>query len=274
MDIFISWSGPRSHAVALALHRWLPKIVNAFKPWLSSEIEKGTRWRTDIAGRLQDARAGIICLTPSNLHSDWILFEAGALSKQIENTYVCTLLVELEPTDVKDPLAQFQATKLTKKEIFELLRTLNNSLGELQLSDSHIQEAFDVWWPKLEEDIAKLPQDEAVASTRRSDRELLEEVLGLLREQSRDLASRSPSVTDIISAIARRMVPDIKVSRIGYGSGGYSVTLVAKSGKEYSFSVPGNLPTSQIESAVTYALGTVLAPEIPVPNEPTSSGAS
>jgi hypothetical protein len=31
MDIFISWSGPRSGAVAEALKKWLPKIVNAFK---------------------------------------------------------------------------------------------------------------------------------------------------------------------------------------------------------------------------------------------------
>ena len=36
MDIFIIWSGPKSYAVASALHGWLPKIVNAFKPWLSS----------------------------------------------------------------------------------------------------------------------------------------------------------------------------------------------------------------------------------------------
>jgi hypothetical protein len=56
MNIFISWSGPRSGAVAEALKKWLPKIVNAFKPWLSSaDIDKGTRWSSDIATRLQAA---------------------------------------------------------------------------------------------------------------------------------------------------------------------------------------------------------------------------
>jgi hypothetical protein len=105
MDVFISWSGTRSGAAAEALRAWLPKIINAVKPWLSSaDIDKGARWGADVAGRLDSANAGIICLTPGNLHSDWILFEAGALSKTIlQKTLVCTLLIDLEPTDVEGP---------------------------------------------------------------------------------------------------------------------------------------------------------------------------
>jgi hypothetical protein len=89
IDVFISWSGLRSGAVAEALRNWLPKVINALKPWLSTtDIDKGARWSTDVAVRLEVAKAGIICLTPSNLHSDWILFEAGALSKTLQNTFV------------------------------------------------------------------------------------------------------------------------------------------------------------------------------------------
>src|SRR5580693_5399098 len=134
MDIFISWSGPRSGAVAEALKKWLPKIVNAFKPWLSSaDIDKGARWSSDIATRLQAAKAGIICLTPSNLSAPWILFEAGALSKTLENTFVCPLLVDLQPREVTGPLAQFQATRATRDEMLRLLKTLNGGLGEAAL---------------------------------------------------------------------------------------------------------------------------------------------
>ena len=93
--------GERSRAAAEALRGWLPKIINAIKPWLSSEdIDKGARWSTDVASRLEAAKAGIICLTPSNLHSDWILFEAGALSKTLKNTFVCPFLIGLDPSDV------------------------------------------------------------------------------------------------------------------------------------------------------------------------------
>src|SRR5579864_2265527 len=138
MDVFISWSGERSGAAAKALRDWLPKIINALKPWLSSaDIDKGTRWSADVASRLQAAKAGIICLTPSNIHSDWILFEAGALSKTLQNTYVCPFLIELEPSDVKPPLAQFQATRAQKDEILKLLKTPNGALAENALPEGH-----------------------------------------------------------------------------------------------------------------------------------------
>lgn len=193
MDVFISWSGERSRAAAEALRGWLPKIINAIKPWLSSaDIDKGARWSTDIASRLEAAKAGIICLTPSNLHSDWILFEAGALSKTLQNTFVCPFLIGLEPSDVKQPLAQFQATRAVKGEVLKLLKTLNKGLGELTLEDEHIKEAFEVWWPKLEAQLVKLPEDEATAKTHRPDRELLEEILSLVRNQAREAGVEQP----------------------------------------------------------------------------------
>src|ERR1035438_1143684 len=117
MDLFISWSGNRSKHAAEALCGWLPKVINALRPWLSSDIEKGSRWSSDVASRLERAKLGIICLTPGNQHADWILFEAGALSKTVQNTYVCPLLFGLQPADVKGPLAQFQATRATKDEV-------------------------------------------------------------------------------------------------------------------------------------------------------------
>ena len=186
MDVFISWSGERSRAAAEALRGWLPKIINALKPWLSSEdIDKGARWGTDVATRLEAAKAGIICLTPSNLHSDWILFEAGALSKTLQNTFVCPFLIGLDPSDVKPPLSQFQATRAQKEDVLKLLKTLNNALGEAALPEAHIEEAFEVWWPKLDQQLKSLPSDEAKAKTHRPDRELLEEILALVRNQSR-----------------------------------------------------------------------------------------
>ncbi len=185
MDIFISWSGPRSGAVANALKGWLPKIVNAFKPWLSSaDIDKGARWSTDIAVRLQAARAGIICLTPSNLSAPWILFEAGALSKTLENTFVCPLLVDLEPRDVTGPLSQFQATRANKDEMLQLLKTLNSGLREAALAEAHVDEAFEVWWPRLEAELRKLPADGPAQRTKRTDRELLEELVDSVRGRS------------------------------------------------------------------------------------------
>ena len=119
------------------------------------------------------------------MHSDWILFEAGALSKTIINTHVCPVLIGLEPSDVQGPLAQFQATRANKEEISSLLVTINAALGDKALADDHLREAFNMWWPKLDEALTGLPPDDAGGSPRRSERDILEEVLALVRNQAR-----------------------------------------------------------------------------------------
>jgi hypothetical protein len=198
MKVFISWSGQRSAAVADALRYWLPKVIQALEPWMSADdIEKGTRWRSGLASELEQSSVGIICLTRENLDSTWIHFEAGALSKQQQNTYVCTLLFGLEPTDVREPLAQFQHTRTTKDDLRKLISTINNALGDSKLSESELSETFEVWWPKLEERLAGIGDLVVPTTPIRPDRELLEEILEIVRSQS-----RSRNESDLVSKLA------------------------------------------------------------------------
>jgi hypothetical protein len=184
MKVFISWSGQRSAAVADALRYWLPKVIQALEPWMSADdIEKGTRWRSGLASELEQSSVGIICLTRENLDSTWIHFEAGALSKQQQNTYVCTLLFGLEPTDVREPLAQFQHTRATKDDLRKLISTINGVLGDSKLPESELSESFEVWWPKLEERLSSIGEPPTAVVPVRRDRELLEEILSILRTQ-------------------------------------------------------------------------------------------
>lgn len=75
------------------------------------DIAKGTRGSDVIAEALDDARVGIICLTPENLNASWILFEAGALSRLIgQKDLVCPYLLGIQKSDVELPLGQFQLT--------------------------------------------------------------------------------------------------------------------------------------------------------------------
>lgn len=186
MDIFISWSGKRSRAFAEALRDWLPMIINAARPFLSSsDIDKGARWSTEIATRLEKAKAGIICLTPSNMQSEWILFEAGALSKTLADTYVCTLLIDMKPTDVKGPLSQFQATTASEADMLQLVKTLNSKLGESAVQVAQLEKAFKLMWPELSAQIQSLPKDADAKVPGRSSEDMLEELLALVRNLSR-----------------------------------------------------------------------------------------
>jgi hypothetical protein len=193
MKVFISWSGERSRLVAEALRYWLPKVIQAIQPWMSAnDIEKGARWRTDIANELEQSSVGIICLTPDNLTSPWLHFEAGALSKQQQNTFVCTFLHELEPSDVREPLSQFQTTKAQKDDVRKLIHTINNTLEDRKLPEIEINETFDVWWTRLEERLGNIPHDKNVPRQHRSEREILEELLELVRAQVR---TKSPFIS-------------------------------------------------------------------------------
>jgi hypothetical protein len=268
MDIFISWSGLRSEAAAIALRDWLPKIVNAFNPWLSSaDIGKGARWSLDVAVRLATAKAGIICLTPSNLSSEWILFEAGALSKTLESTFVCTLLIGLEPADVSGPLAQFQATRATKFDVLKLLKTLNSGLGQTSLSDAHVLETFEVWWPKLEVELNRMPSNEAPTRPRRTDRELIEELIDLTRNQSRVSGPLSAALhlTENQQAIAfeiLRVLNSVGIGRIGGVSiegPDFKYTGKTRDGAKFSITVPGHTPVGEIEAYIKPQIADLLS---------------
>jgi hypothetical protein len=200
MRVFISWSGDRGRAAADALAGWLPQVINALKPWVStSGIEKGARWSSEVATKLEESRAGIVCLTPNSLHADWILFEAGALAKTVANTYVCTFLIGMEPSDVAGPLAQFQATKAVKSDLLRLLKTLNGAVGEDALSENHVETAFEKWWPDLEKQINSLPGESGGHPSARTDRDLLNEILETIRNLSRSPVSAiSPQDRDTI----------------------------------------------------------------------------
>jgi hypothetical protein len=118
MKVFLGWSGETSHKIALALHNWLPRVIQDIKPYISSEdIAKGARWSTEIANELQTTNYGIICVTKENIGSPWINFESGALSREIGKSFVTPFLFQLKPSDIQGPLAQFQAVVNEKDEI-------------------------------------------------------------------------------------------------------------------------------------------------------------
>lgn len=186
MKIFLSWSGELSRELAEALRDWLPAVLQSVKPFFTpNDIEKGARWGKDISQELEASSFGIFCLTKENLSKPWIMFEAGALSKRIDTSRVCPVLFGVDSADLEGPLVQFQAAPFSENEMRKLMKTLNAGLGDQRLEDGVLTSVFEMWWPKLNEKIAKILERHtnkaAPTSSTRTDREILEEVLQLTR---------------------------------------------------------------------------------------------
>jgi hypothetical protein len=118
--VFLSWGGELSRKLAEALREWLPAALQYVKPYFTpDDVEKGTKWNAEIAKELETSNIGIICLTRDNTERPWILFEAGALSKTVDKSRVCTLLFNLESTDLKGPLTNFSMYAVLQRRLQE-----------------------------------------------------------------------------------------------------------------------------------------------------------
>ncbi len=110
-------------------------------------------------------------------------------------------------------------TELSFDDIFRLLKTVNSAAQTERLSDSHLQHAMEVWWPQLENNLKNLPLEEKQPSRERSDREILEELLGLVRSGFRALSARTGETREptIFSQVAlaniERLISKFLMSR-------------------------------------------------------------
>ena len=181
MKVFVSWSGNRGKRIGEAFKQWLPDVIQTIEPFYSPDIEKGQRWSSEIEQNLRESKVGIICVTPENMISPWLMFESGAISNA-NLSRVCPLLFQVEPAQLQGPLSQFQATPYSQEEIRKLVSSINELL-ESPLPEAQFSRTFDRCWPELETAIAEAlssrPEDEK--PTERSTPELIEEILTTVR---------------------------------------------------------------------------------------------
>ena len=167
MDIFVSWAGRDSHAVALVLRRWLPEVLPFVRPWVSSEdIRKGTRWSDELWGRLLQTSYCIVCLTPGAVRSPWVNFEAGAVARAAGgHAHVSPLLLGMSSGDLGAlPLGMFQYTKSTRRDIERLIKAIN-AVAARPIEESQVSWRFDRAWPILRDEIRRIAIDPATPGT-------------------------------------------------------------------------------------------------------------
>jgi hypothetical protein len=164
-DVFISWSKDRSLKVAKALKTLIGGVMQVRRhadkapdgeieevdlARLSEDLPKGGNWFSDLAGELENSGVGIICVTPENKASPWLLFEAGALLRCDRDVKLFPVLLDLEPGALDPPLSLLQSTVLSRdpkelvREIQDLLRRIGEHLnGFLQQDFSRAQALYE-----------------------------------------------------------------------------------------------------------------------------------
>lgn len=94
-------------------------------------------------------------MTKDNLHAPWLTFEAGALSKKLEKSYVSPFLFDIKRSEINGPILQFQSTVHNQEDVLKLIKTINKACGDTKLSDEMVEKAFKAWYPTLQEELKK-----------------------------------------------------------------------------------------------------------------------
>lgn len=162
MKVFVSWSGDLSEIVSDLVRKFIKRVIPTIQPFVSyADNEKGGFWPLEMLEELKTSAVAIVCVTRANMHSDWLLFEAGAIAGRIDKGRVCTLLIDVAPAELEHPLSFFQSTVITRDDVYRLIETLHRSLPvPLYPSTDELRTHFDAWWPSFEaevRDAIKLP---------------------------------------------------------------------------------------------------------------------
>jgi hypothetical protein len=113
------------------------------------------------------------------LNAPWILFEAGALAKSMQDGRVIPLLLDLEFKEISGPLAQFQAKKVENAGLKELILSLNK-VASSPIPDERLEKLFGLSWDDFETQISKIPAS-ASSKHSRPQGEILEELVSSVR---------------------------------------------------------------------------------------------
>ncbi len=198
MEVFISWSGDRSKTIAQKLKKWIRMVLHSINPWVSAEdINAGERWQIELAKALEKSSVGIVCITPENVSSQWVLFECGALSKAFEKSILIPILYDLDLHEMSGPLSQFQAKKFDKESMLDVIQLLN-SRTESPLEEGIIKEIYEAMWPNLEKSMRDVPRSKEPAK-KRSQAEILEDIVSSVKGLDRRFFEMSNNIRAVFS---------------------------------------------------------------------------
>lgn len=152
MHVFISWSGEKSLVYAEELKKLIEGCIQAATAFCSSQdIHNGDNWSRTLFDELASSKYGIICVTKDNISAPWINFEAGAIANKLGNK-MTAFLIDLNTSDINSPLSFYQATKVDKSSILNLLYSINDTLDK-KVDKDIIKNTLDYYYSQFEKNI-------------------------------------------------------------------------------------------------------------------------
>lgn len=123
----------------------------------SEDLAPGQDWLSDLIQQTDDVYAAILCLTPENVKSPWILFEAGALLKSTPKGHVIPFTLFLQPSDAGHPLSALNGLSVDRAGTRKLVDQLAKLAGDPPVTEAH-REEFDVWFTRFDQAIRTIPR--------------------------------------------------------------------------------------------------------------------
>jgi len=194
MQLFLSWSGAYSKAHAEAFAVWLPCVLQNVECYLSSHsIDAGERWSDSIGGALKDTDFGLLFVTKQNKSSEWLMYEAGALAKNVTKSRVIPIMINLETIDIqRSPLIHFQAVKPDFDGISRILDSVHNCIEDPDLDKNNLRRCLEKWYPDLQKSFDEVdkPKEETSDDVDENDlpvEESLSTILSMISGLQRDI---------------------------------------------------------------------------------------
>ncbi len=214
-----------SKDVATVWRNLVKETFDSVEPFMSEEnIGAGERGLAKIAKELAGTSFGIIVVTQENQNSPWLNYEAGALSKDVddETVRVAPSLVDFErKTDVTGPIGQFQASLLNREGVEYILVEIAKVVG---VEDASIRKRFaNSWREEYESQFAsaKASRGDEPVTSRRGNDEMLDEILTVVREIARSPMMSEPAepLTPLERGELLVLEPGDRVRHAKYGIG-------------------------------------------------------
>ena len=104
------------------------------------------------------------------------------------------------------PLNRFQHTRFEKDDFKKILKTVNGVAGEAAIELPNLERVFEKWWPDLKEKVDSIMNTGVMTESKRSDREILEEILGLCRNNNASIPYYGTSTEPDLLPNLRRFI--------------------------------------------------------------------